>query len=262
MKLGIPTLIEYCDIQNHVQMCKECGFDFIELNLTFPWLQKSVVDTTELNKVQNANGLWYTIHLHDQLNPVDFCDDIREACTKNILNAIRVAGELNVKYMTMHLNTGMYSSLKRGKVYLCDIYRQEYLGYVNKFIDTIGPLLEKNGVTVCIENTTGFVDAQRKALDIFLSHPNFGLTFDIGHSYKSGGCDEDYIRRHLDKLKHFHIHDVTEKMNHQALGEGIIDLPKYFDLAKQCDCNAVIEVKESSALHISRDYISKNIKNI
>ena len=54
---------------------------------------------------------------------------------------------------------------------------------------------------------------------------------------------------------HFHIHDVTEKSNHVALGSGIIDLKKYLEMLGQFDCSTVIEVKESQALRKSLAYL-------
>lgn len=261
MKLGLPTLIDYENIYQHANLCKDCGYDFIELNLTFPWLQKGKIDIDQLNEVQKQYGIFYTIHLHDQLDPVNFCEEIRNAGICNIMQAIKTASKLGVTNLTMHLNVGMYSSRKSGKVYLCDMHLDEYLGHVRDFVDTVGPELSKRGITLCIENTTGFVDAQRRAIELMLEHPNFALTFDIGHSYKSTcGCDEQFILQHQDKLKHFHIHDVTPSSNHIALGEGVIDLPKYFTIAKSHNCTVVIEVKEGSALVTSMQYIRTNIK--
>ena len=260
MKLGIPTLIDYDNIYKHANLCRDCGYDFFELNFTFPWLQKGKIDVKLLNKVQKEYGIFYTVHLHDQLDPINFCEEIRSAGVKNILQSIATSAKLGVKNITMHLNVGMYSSRKSGKVYLCNMHLDEYLGHVRDFVNKVGPELAKHGITLCIENTTGFVDAQKQAIEVMLEHPNFGLTFDIGHSYKSGGRDEPFILQHVDKLRHFHIHDVTPSANHIALGEGVIDLPKYFDLVKQTDCTVVIEVKEGSALVTSMEYIRNNIK--
>lgn len=261
MKLGIPTLIDYLNIEQHANICKQCGYDFVELNFTFPWLQKGKIDVEILNQTKEKYGIFYTVHLHDQLDPINFCEEIRNAGVSNILQSIETATLIGVTNLTMHLNVGMYSSRKSGKVYLCDIHRDEYLQHVRDFVATVGPKLVEHNITLCIENTAGFVDAQKQAIELILQHPNFALTFDIGHSYKSGGGDEEFILKHVNKLRHLHIHDVTPSTNHITLGEGVIDLPKYFTLAKDNNCTAVIEVKEGSALVTSMQYIRKYINN-
>ena len=257
MKLGIPTLIEFSDIGEHAELCKY-GFDFIELNFTFPWLQGERLDVQALNKIKRDYGIYYTVHLHDQLDPFNFCEDLRSASVKNIVGSIEAAARLDADRLTLHLHTGAYSSRASGRVYLCNIYRESYLDNVRRFLDIVSPLLEKYGITLCIENTTGFVDVQKQAIELLLQRPCFGITFDIGHSCKSKSDDESFILSHRDRIRHFHIHDVTPLANHIALGSGMIDLPKYFELVRQTSDQAVIEVKESSALVESMQYILRN----
>ena len=67
--------------------------------------------------------------------------------------------------------------------------------------------------------------------------------------------DEKFILAHADRLRHFHIHDCSLKANHLALGEGGLDTLRYLKMADEKDCTAVIEVKESSALLHSKNYL-------
>lgn len=39
MIYGMPTLIENEDLEANAKLCKEVGFDFIELNMNFPQYQ-------------------------------------------------------------------------------------------------------------------------------------------------------------------------------------------------------------------------------
>lgn len=256
MKLGIPTLVDFYGIEEHAELCKQCGCDFIELNFTFPWLDCDQIDVDRLVKAKEQNGFFYTVHLHDQLEPLSFCGELRRAGTQNVLRAIQIACELGATNLTMHLNVGAYSSRVSGKIYLCNLYMDRYLDNARRFADEVYPYLEKHSVNLCIENTTGFVSAQKRAIELMLEYPHFGLTFDVGHSYKSNANDEEFVLSHKDKIKHFHLHDVTSCTNHIALGEGLIDIPKYFQLVKETADIAVVEVKEPSALQKSMQYIT------
>jgi sugar phosphate isomerase/epimerase len=47
---------------------------------------------------------------------------------------------------------------------------------------------------------------------------------------------------------HMHLHDALGKSNHLALGDGEIDLPDKFALAKECNCRCVLETKTIEGL--------------
>lgn len=83
---------------------------------------------------------------------------------------------------------------------------------------------------ICIENSNGYADFQRLALDRLLESPVFALTFDIGHNHGTGHVDESTLLNHRDKLHHFHFHDAAGRKDHLALGMGEIDLQKFFAL--------------------------------
>ena len=68
----------------------------------------------------------------------------------------------------------------------------------------------------------------------------------------------DFILEHSDRLRHFHIHDVTAKSNHVALGTGVLDVDRYLEMARKYDCPVVIEVKESSSLSSSLNYMKNH----
>ena len=81
--------------------------------------------------------------------------------------------------------------------------------------------------------------------------------FDIGHNYKASEDDESFILSHVDRLRHFHIHDVTKTSNHVALGEGLLDVDRYLDMAQKHNCPVVIEVKEKNDLLKSIEYVRR-----
>ena len=92
-------------------------------------------------------------------------------------------------------------------------------------------------------------------LDVLLESPVFGLTLDIGHNHGTEYMDEPFITGHIDRLTHMHIHDAIGKRDHLVLGDGDIDLQKYFDMANTHLKNAVIETKTVDSLYKSTEWM-------
>jgi sugar phosphate isomerase/epimerase len=63
--------------------------------------------------------------------------------------------------------------------------------------------------------------------------------------------DEPVVLAHENRLHHIHMHDVMGKKDHQALGSGEVDLQKYFDLAEEHNCTALLETKTIAGLRQS-----------
>lgn len=257
MKYGIPSLMEFSQAEHLVEFCAGQGYDFVELNLTYPWFQADTLDVRTLKTCAQQHGIEYTIHLHDQVNPFEFSPEMRAAAMENIQWAMETARELNASRITMHLMPGMYSSINGTKVYLYQHCIEAYLAGVERFRDTVTKRLEGTDTLFCIENTNGYQTFHQKAVDLMLESPVFGLTYDVGHDYKTGNADAPFILERKSRVRHFHIHDCNARANHLGLGLGEMDIPHYLTLARELDCSAVIEIKESHALSQSKEYLEK-----
>ncbi len=258
MYYGIPSLMEYPGAEQLAVFCAQNGFGFAEINMTFPWFQAGETDAGSLLELKNKYGIGFTIHLHDQVNPFEFSPEMRKGSLENIRFALELACALEAPRVTMHLLPGTYSSMNGEKTYLYAQCKDRYLQLVRQFIGEVEVLLKGRKTVFCIENTSGFQPFHREAIELMLASERFGLTFDIGHSYKAGGGDEQFILAHADRLRHFHIHDCSIKSNHLAFGLGGLDLIRYLRMAGQYDCPVVVEVKESGALTQSREYLIQN----
>ena len=258
MTYGIPTLMEFSDIEVLTRFCAERGFGFVEMNMTFPWFQPGNVTAEKLNALKKQYGVGFTIHLHDQVNPFEFSPEMRRGCLENALCAIQWAREIKAPRLNMHLMPGTYSTINGVKTYLYAQYPDLYLGYVREFRQLVEKELEGTETVFCIENTSGYQSFHKRAIEQLLESERFGLTLDVGHSYKAGGADERFILEHRDRLCHFHIHDCSMKANHLGFGEGGLDLVRFLKMAKELDASVVAEVKESGALLRSKEYMIQN----
>lgn len=258
MDFGMPTLIETANLEECAVLCKELGLQFVELNMNLPQYQPPKIDTDLLLQIAEKYGIYYTIHLDENLNISDFNSYVADSYIKTVLETIGLAKILRAPVLNMHLSKGVYFTLPDRKVYLFSEYKEIYLESIKSFINVCESAVKDSPIRICLENTDGFTDFHLDALKLFMKSPVFALTFDIGHDYCIGGRDESVIQSYGKKLSHMHIHDANSNgKNHLALGTGEINLPKYLDLAENNNCRVVLETKTVDGLLKSAEWIEK-----
>lgn len=151
----------------------------------------------------------------------------------------------------MHMNHGVHFTLPDRKVKLFEKYKDSYLESISIFCDMCDQAIGHDDIHICIENTDGFTDYEKEAIELLLESNAFALTWDIGHSNSCDNKDKAFIIKHERRLEHFHIHDGNNKSDHLTLGTGEIDLNGRLNLAKLHNCRCVVETKTIDALRKS-----------
>lgn len=255
LEYGMPTLIETDTIEACAGLCRELGLGFIELNMNLPAYQTDSMDISRLRAIAAEHGIYYTIHLDENLNPCDFNRRVAGAYTQTVLDTIGIAQKLGAPVLNMHLSQGVYFTLPDRRVFLYDQYREDYLRGMTVFRDRCGSAAQEAGVTICVENSDGYTGFQREALDILLENPAFGLTYDVGHDHAIGGQDQEVISARADRLQHMHLHDAAGNRNHLALGTGELDISDRLRLAAERSCRVVLETKTVDGLRRSVEWL-------
>jgi len=271
LEFGMPTLIENRSIAENIALCHRLGLRFIELNMNLPEYQAAILDGDEgLVRAAADAGIYYTVHLDENLNIADFNRLVSDAYFETVFRTIRAGEKLlslrdrfgdSSKPLTlnMHMNHGVHFTLPDRKVQLFarhfDLYRKSFALFRERCERWIG----NSEIKIVIENTDGFPDYEEKAIEYLLESPCFGLTWDIGHSKASGEKDVPFILEHRNALCHFHLHDGTERpaRDHLALGDGEIDLRERLRLADQLQARCVLETKTVSGLEKSAAYLQR-----
>lgn len=252
LKFGMPTLIEHQSLQESVLLCHELGLDFVELNMNLPqYSVERLEDYKELGELANQYGIYYTIHLDENLNVSDFNQAVAKAYMDTVRRTICVAKTLGVPLLNMHMNEGVYFTLPEKRVYLFDTYKDTYLKSMLEFRQMCESEIGDDGIVISIENTDGYTDYEIEAIQLLLESKVFSLTFDIGHSHSQNDIDEPFLLQQEERLRHFHLHDAVKQKNHLTLGSGEIDLQNRLMLAKIHNCSCVIETKTIKALQES-----------
>lgn len=256
MKFGMPTLIEVETVEQTAALCANLGLSFVELNTNFPLHQPHLLDADALNSLAERYGIFYTIHLNDEMAVAEFNPAVSEGYRKAVAETIALAKKIGVKTINMHLSDGAKYTMPDRIVYFYGAYQEEYLKQMRIFRELCEREIGNSGITVCIENLNGFRDYNLAALELLLESPVFGLTMDIGHNYCAKYQDEVWILEHADRLQHMHMHDANNgKNDHLALGEGELDIQKFLALAEKCDCSVVLETKTIEGLRKSAEWI-------
>ena len=269
IQFGMPTLIENRTLEDNVALCSDLGLKFIELNMNFPEYQVDKLEQTdELIRLAEQAQIYYTIHLDENLNIADFNSLVSEAYLETVRRTIEVAKKLVVlrdRYgdssqsltLNMHMNHGIHITLPDRKVQMYDRDFDTYMKSFADFREKCEEWIGDSDVLIVVENTDGFRDYEKKAIEYLLKSPVFGLTWDIGHSKATGEKDVPFILEHEDRLMHFHIHDGSQNppKNHLALGDGEIDLEERLRLAESRNARCVLETKTVEALKKSVQWL-------
>ena len=260
MHFGMPSLIEINNLEETAALCKELGLDFIELSMNLPQFQiEKLEHTHEFKRISEKYGIFYTIHLEENLNFCDFNRAISKAYFDTVKKTIGVAKTLKIPVLNMHMKKGVYITLEGKKVFLFEKYNDSYMRDVKVFKEMCEKEIGNEAIKISIENTDGYLDFEKKAIEYLLDSEVFTLTWDIGHSHKVNDIDEKFIMKHSDKLIHFHMHDARKNEDHLALGRGEIDLDQRFKIAEKLGCRCLIEEKTIKSLRESVNFMnSKN----
>ena len=262
MQFGMPTLIENKTLEDNINLCSSLGLNFIELNMNFPEYQVDLLEETDrLIEFADKAGIYYTIHLDENLNIADFNRLVSDAYLETVRRSIEVTKALLLlrdSYgdasqpltLNMHMHHGIYITLPDRKVQMYDRDFDTYMKSFSVFREKCEEWIGDSDIMIAVENTDGFREYEKKAIEFLLESPKFGLTWDIGHSKATGEKDVPFIMSHKDHLIHFHIHDGSEvpPRNHLALGDGEIDLKERLSLAEQRNARCVLETKTIEAL--------------
>ena len=269
MEFGMPTLIENRTLAENIELCRSLGLRFIELNMNFPEYQLAHLEKTALliDSAEKA-GVYYTIHLDENLDIADFNPLVTDAYLETVRRAVSVAKELiplrdhygdrsQPLTLNMHMNHGIHITLPDRKVQMYERDFEPYMAAFAAFRSLCEEWIGDSDIRIVIENTDGFRTYEKRAVEMLLHSPVFGLTWDIGHSKAVHETDVPFILAHQERLIHFHIHDGTEAppRNHLALGDGEIDLLNRLRLAEARNARCVLETKTVDALKKSVQWL-------
>ena len=265
MQFGMPTLVGNRTLEENAALCAELGLSFIELNMNFPEYQLGFLERTdELLAAADRFGIYFTVHLDENLDVADFNPLVAEAWLETVRRTAAAAKKLlplrgasGPLVLNMHMNHGVHITLPDRKVRMYERSFDTYMSSFARFRALAEEWIGGEDLVISIENTDGFADHEKKAVELLLESPCFGLTWDIGHSKSSREADVPFLLSHADRIVHFHVHDGTElpPRDHLALGDGETDLARRLEQAGELGVRCVLETKTAEALRRSAQWL-------
>lgn len=260
MFFGMPTLVECKNLEECVMLASKLKLDFVEINTSFPEYVYGKFDTEYALALAEKEGIFYTIHADESLNPFDFNEKVSETYFEIMRDTIKIAKEIKAKAINLHLQKGIYVTLPEKVILLTDVYHDIYINSVKRFISMCESELVGTDIKIVIENvdSNAFSSSQIDALELFMQSDAFGLTLDTGHECKLKFADSHIFEKYPQKLWHMHLHDCKSGSPHLPLGVGEVEIEKKLSILKGDTC--LIEVKTISGLIESVNYL-KEINN-
>ena len=157
LTFGMPTLIETNTLEECVDLCKQLNLSFLELNMNLPAYQLHRMDPIRMRQIAEQAGVFYTIHLDENLNVSDFNPYIANAYRRTVTETIEFAKKLHSPIINMHVAQGVYFTLPGKKVYLFDQYRDEYIKSMREFRFMCEQAIGDSGIMIALENCDEFL---------------------------------------------------------------------------------------------------------
>lgn len=255
--LGMPYLAELSGVEDAVRRCAGLGFSFLELNANFPACLPERLNEAALAAMAGQCGVFFTMHLAEEADPLAFTPQVRQAWLASIAAALRLARALDMPVVNMHLPRGVYISLPGERLYLYQRYETEVRQAALAFRDLCDGALRGSPTRLCIENTAGFLPHEWAIIDLLLESDVFALTLDVGHDHGTGHADRPGYLARQGRLRHMHLHDAAGTRAHLPLGAGEVDIPGELRLAAACGATTVLEVKTLEALSQSQQALAR-----
>ncbi len=258
MDFGMPFLLENASQEDCVELCNKLGLQFIEWNMNFPQCQLEQLDANRLKQIHKETGIYYTIHLDENLNISEFNPKVKQAYLDIVRATIELARQIDAPIINMHLAKGIYITLPTERVFLYKKYHEFYMQNMINFRAMCESMIGDSKIMIAIENTDGFEEYEKQAIEVLLQSKCFGLTLDIGHSHVVKDMDIPFYEKHISRLIHMHAHDANSSHNHLAFGDGEVNLRQRLDMANKANARVVLETKTIEALTNTVSYIHKN----
>lgn len=251
MKLGMPQLFEYEDLEDNFRLAKKLELDFIEFNMNFESCRQGLFDDSIKNLVEKY-GIGATLHFFDEADFGSYPEIVRGYLL--LLDKYASLGAGFIKQVNIHLISGPVVTIAGSKHY---VYEKEYNRFTSRLLFNLKKarkICEKYGMNLVIENTESVPHFMKKVYKE-LFHAEYRFCYDIGHDYVSNFIIEYMLNEMTLPFDEFHFHDAKNRNKcHLALGEGVLDLKYFKYLAETYHAYVVLEVKQERDLIKSVPY--------
>jgi len=255
MKIGMGILPELESIRDSVCVARELGFDFVELNAEFPFCLPENIKDSDIDE-----KIFFTMHLFEKADVGLLYEPWRRSQIEMLKDLmLDYKKKVNVKKFSLHINRGVFFTMPDKKIFVFEQFEQLYIAACKRSFKELSDFAVKHDFEICFENVK-IADYMLRIFKILATYPNLFYTLDVGHDMVSGKRASAQFMQTPHKIRHLHLHDVVNGIDHQQLGKGIVDVKKVLDFCRRNNIDIVIEVRRKEQLANSLAYLKKLLK--
>lgn len=246
MRIGYAASVGEKSILDSMEFAKINGFNAVEINMNMKCFFPENYDKKDIEnikKYKKENDIEITMHAPEDIFILNLHEKVRNAGIDRLKEIIAFGKNICASRITIHIGPTPYFTLTDSKYYLDDAYHEEYKEILKDCLVDLSDYCE-NKIKLCVENSGRFTEKlYQDVLDNMIYRKNIFLTWDIGHSYYEIYDEINFFKKHINKIRTVHVHDVNDISDHQVVGDGKIDFSKYVEDIGCKDKVYIIEVR-------------------
>lgn len=232
----IDMMFSEMDFKDRISAVSENNIDAIEF---WKWSNK---DLDEVARIMQENNLSFSVFNIDSTD-----EKLSYDLSRGILNC----GRVNEFLSAIEQSIPVYKKLgASGMIVLVgetipEVSRATQLGNVYKCLKAAAPVAEKNNITLVVEPLNDidrknyFMPYTKEMFEILdmVDSPNIKMLYDIYHQNMMGDFSMEEIKKHFDRIGHFHVADCPGR--HEP-GTGKVDYVSVIREIAKTDYNGYI----------------------
>ena len=248
-KLAVVSLINDAQPLNAmIDFAIENEFNAIELHGKHHNAESlSEDDIGYLRGTTDSHGITFNLHYHHDSLPGSHRTSVWNDTLASFERNLEMVASLGGRIVVLHPGKIDVPTLKRPEDG-SELVRREAVRNLKRFVRHAAPVAERLGITICIENlkhSPGYVLTSYEDLASVIDDADsdhVGVVLDVGHCIVGDGLTEaiDVLGN---RIRHLHLNDAVDGVEHREIGIGVLDLDETAPLIENSNIEfATLEV--------------------
>lgn len=254
------------DYESLARFALDHGFGLIQISLDNPRYFPELFDARRRSEIackfkELSIGLCF--HGPSDISLMNRHEKIRTAGLERLYEMIDMSVDMGADYFVFHPGRlALYSNTTQKVFFMEQRFPDRFR---ELFTDSLMRLVAHSGkkVRLCLEITHAIASPFLGVISHVADEKGLALVWDVGHTeLLTGGKRQQALRFFQDNLanvKLAHLHDISDGVDHKALGTGRIDIASYLEIFNTMGIDIILEVFPEEDLLKSLDYL-KNLE--
>ena len=228
LKLAIVSKVADGTLRESIEFALKHGFKAVELHGKYHDADRlSDEDVEYMLGIADANGITFNTHFHHDALPASHRKSMYTETLAKFARDIQLVSRLGGNRIVLHPGKIDVPTLKSPED-ASELIRREALRNLTRFITQSALVAENAGVVICVENMHhkpgDVVQSYQELANVIdnVQSDNVAVVLDVGHCIIGDGLTQA-IQLFGNRIKHLHLDDAVDGIEHQEIGIGILD---------------------------------------